>query len=222
MNLSHRLVYYITGQLEYVRSTPGTVRPHGEYTMEQIEAISAALSAVNEKNVDYLPLIDEYHKAMSTSGAYEPVPDYQPAAGEKLTPDLIIAMIPTGEITKTGITNAVTAGKIRKITAQKSPALIAAETALTGALAEYDRICKDAVAKITVKKHTARSASGAAGEVGANKQADVTAAIHAMDSEATVTFEGRRVTGVLSTGASFDYDVYGQSYLTSIAKMLKA
>jgi len=131
-------------------------------------------------------------------------------------------MIATGEATKTGITNAVNAGKIRKITAQKSPELLAAEAALTGALSEYERICKDAVASISIKKHTARTASGAAGEVGAGKQADVIAAIHAMDSDATVTFNGRRVTGVLSTGASFDYDVYGQSYLTSIAKMLKA
>lgn len=190
--------------------------------MEQIEAISAALDAVNAKNDEYTPLAAEYHAAMSTAGAYEVVPGYVAKPNEALTPAGIISMIANKEVTKNGIDNAVAQGKIRKITAQKSPALIAAETALTGALADYDRICREAVAKFTVKKHSARSAPGAAGEVGANKQADVTAAIHAMDSEATVTFEGRRVTGVLSTGASFDYDVYGPSYLASIAKMLKA
>lgn len=186
------------------------------------EAISAALDAVMSKNVEYIPLHEEYMLSMQSAGAYEPVPGYTPKPGELVTPDVIIQMISTGEATKTGITNAVNAGKIRKITAVKSPALIAVEAELTARIEEYHRVCNAAVALISVKKTGARKASGTTspGEVGVGKQADVTGAIHAMDAGAVVSFNGRRVFGTLSNGASFDYDVYGQSYLTSISKML--
>lgn len=187
------------------------------------EVIGTALDAVFEKHAEYTPLHEEYLKAMQTSGAYEPVPEYTPAPGEKVTPSDIIAMLASGELTTKGRDNAVAAGKIRKITAKKSEALIAAEAALNGALEEYHKSCSAAVALISVKKTGARKSGAGStehGEVGAQKQADVTTAIHAMDSGATVTFAGRRVVGTLSSGASFDYDVYGQSYLQSIAKML--
>ena len=186
-----------------------------------IAAIETAYTAVQERNEEYTPMHEEYLKAMSTAGAYEPVPEYVGKAGELLTPEVIIQMITTGEVTKTGITNAVSQGKIRKITAKKSDELVAAETALNAAIDEYHRVCSEQIAAVSVKKCRAgKSGSSAAGEVGAGKQADVSAAIHRLDSEATVSFNGRRVFGTLSTGASFDYDVYGQSYLQSIAKML--
>jgi len=189
---------------------------------KNIEAIAAALQAVHEANNEYVPLHEAYLTAMQSSGAYEPVPEYEPKQGESLTPAAIISMMETGEITKTGITNAVNAGKIRKITAVKSPELVTAELNLTAAIDTYHEVCTGALGLISVKKTGSRKSgsTGAAGDVGAGKQADVTAAIRRMDPDATVSFNGRRVFGTLSTGASFDYDAYGQSYLQSISKML--
>jgi hypothetical protein len=197
-------------------------------TEQNIEAITAALQAVNEKNVEYQPLHAAYLTAMSTSGAYEPVPEYVPKTGELVTPEVIISMIATGEATKTGISNAVTAGKIRKITAVKSAELIAKEAALTAALSEYERICREAVAAISVKKSPKKTGtSGTKNPAESEAGQRAVRNILALDPEAKIFLEGRRVMGTLSNGAQIvspqgpGFDFYATAFQSGVPEGIR-
>lgn len=181
-----------------------------------IESITAAIAAVKKAHEEYLPLHESYIIAMSTAGGYEST-----GTDEKRA-EVALSMIEAGELTSKGIARAVDSGLIRKITAQKSPELIAAETMLQNATNEYNRITVDAIAQYQFKKTRTRSHGDntPAGEIGANKQADVTSIIRGIDPKAVINFSGRRVFGSLSNGATFDYDAYGQSYPAALAKMM--
>lgn len=189
----------------------------------KMNVVSSAFESYAEKYDEYKPVALAYQHAMNTSSGYEAVPDYKMKPGEVLNGDMIIAGFASGEVTEKGLKRAVELGKIRKITAVKPDELVTLEAELTSAHNEYIRACNDAVAAfqfMKVKGTRTRSASVDSDGVGENKKQNVTAAIHRIDSGAIVNFAGRRVFGTLSTGAAFDYDVYGQSYLESIAKMV--
>ena len=140
--------------------------------------------------------------------------------GEVLTPAMIISGIASGEVTDKGIKRAVELGKIRKITAVQPPELVKAIQALNGALTEYENFCRSPVPFVSVKKSRTRGGS-TPGEIGEGKKSEVTATIHAIDEGAEVKFNGRRVYGNLSNGTPFDYDAYGQSFPTALAKMVR-
>lgn len=183
-----------------------------------ITAIQTAHAAVQELNAEYTPMHEEYLKAMSTAGAYEPVPEYVGKTGELLTPEVIIQMISTGEVTKTGIVNAVSAGKIRKITAVKSAELIAMEITLNAAVDEYHRICAEQIAAVSVKK--CRAGKTTSGEYrDAPAGIEYINRIRARDPAAVLTLSGRQLTGKLSTGVDFSYNVYGQDAKTGQRNM---
>jgi len=182
------------------------------------KAIANTLQAIEEAHKEYTPLFAEYMKAMSSSGGYEINPDYKVTAKDVLTPAAIIAGMASGEITNKGRDNAVSAGKIRKITVAKPEKLVKIEAILTGLFTDYHIFCNNAIAPFQVKAPRTRSSSGAPGEVGIVKQQDVAASIRAIDPAAVINFSGRRVFGTLSNGVSFDYDAYGQSYIESLTK----
>jgi hypothetical protein len=184
--------------------------------MEQIKNIEAAFIAVQEKHAEYAPLHAAYLKSMSAAGVYESTGQDDARA------NVALSMIDDGELTKKGIDRALSTGLIRKITVKKPDDLARAESALQKANAEYHRLCADAVLPFQfAKTRTPRgAATGENGDIGAAKKADVEAIIRGIDPGAEIAFDGRRVSGTLSNGATFDYDAYGQSYPGSIAKMM--
>ena len=186
----------------------------------ELSAYETALNKVQEKHAEYTPLNLAYINAMSAASVYEVNPDYVMKPADILSPSQIIAALAAGEMQDKGLGNAVAAGKIRKITAKKPAELITAEQSLTAALADYDSIVQTNILKFQFKKTRTGKSGSNDGSVGDNKQAEVIAQIQHIDKDAVVNFSGRRVFGTLSNGFTFNYDVYGQSYLNSIAKIV--
>lgn len=120
------------------------------------------------------------------------------------------------------VRGALNAGLIRVMKVEPSPELSDAVKALDDARRGYVELCDAQIAPFIVALTTkrTRSTGGNAGDVGEGKKQSVTAAIHRIDSGAQVDFNGRRVFGTLSNGKPFDYDIYGQSYLETIAGMV--
>jgi len=184
--------------------------------MNNTQVIEAALIAVKEAHEEYTPLNEEYRTAMSNAGEYEVVPGLDDSMHTRAC--VTLDMLMSGELTTKGRERAVEAGLIRKIKAAKPAELVAAEELLQNVTSEYLRVTSEAILPYQfVKSRGTRTHSDASpGEVGAGKKADVTASIKRIDPEAVVNFAGRRVFGTIGKGITFDYDVYGQSYLHSL------
>lgn len=179
-----------------------------------MENITAAHIAVQEKYAEYAPLHAAYLKALSTAGGYEST------GKDDARAEVALSMIDAGELTKKGIDRALSTGLIRKITLKMPDELITAEKNLQTATTEYNRLCAEAILPYQFAK--TRTPRGlASGDIGAAKKTDVEAIIRGIDPGAEIKFNGRRVYGTLSNGATFDYDAYGQSYPGSIAKMMR-
>jgi hypothetical protein len=190
-----------------------------------IEAISNTLRDIDEAYKDYVPLVEAYNDSMKKSGTYEPVPDYTPKEDEVFTGDQICAGIVSGEITdKNMINRAVTAGKIRVVKIAKPEKLVNAEKVLTGLLEDYKKLSSDAVAYVTFHKargrKTGSGSNGLHGIPSDDRKQAVADEIHTIDPDCEVTFNGRRVHITAVSGKSWDYDIWGQSYMNTLAEEL--
>ena len=187
--------------------------------MNKNEAIGTALEAVEEAYNDYKPLHDAYIASMQNSGHYEAVP----GADEKRA-QVALTMMADGELTSKGIARAVEAGLIHKVVVAKSDKLLNAEKKLLGAHTEYTRVTSEAVAMFQVK-----TTKGTRSKTNGDSIAGLRAVenIKALDPEAKIYLDGRRVMGTLSNGVELispqgpGYDFYAVAFQTGVPEGIR-
>ena len=175
--------------------------------------------AMNEqiKNIAHLysiahPLKDAYIADMQKDSGYNSL---------TASPEFM-SMIDSGEVTSKGIAAAINAGKIEKISTTPSAELTAAIESLNTAKQSFLTLVNEVLLPFNceVASKRTRSSNGTPSSVKAsqNKKNSVEASIKSIDSGAVVTFdEGRRFDVTLTNGKHFTYDIFGQSYLQSLA-----
>ena len=175
--------------------------------------------AMNEqiKNIAHLysiahPLKDAYIADMQKDSGYNSL---------TASPEFM-SMIDSGEVTSKGIAAAINAGKIEKISTTPSAELTAAIESLNTAKQSFLTLVNEVLLPFNceVASKRTRSSNGTPSSVKAsqNKKNSVEASIKSIDSGAVVTFDdGRRFDVTLTNGKHFTYDIFGQSYLQSLA-----
>ena len=180
--------------------------------MEQMNNIEGAYTAVVDAHKEYEVLNNEYRALMNSSHGYQIV-DESATTLVKTTTGAPGYLCDGTFYNERG---ALTAGLIEKITAVKPDELKEAEKVLQGATIAYNTLCSEMILPYQFKATKTRSSSGNAGEAGAGKCAEVLAQIRAIDNNAVVNFNGRRVYGTIGKGIAFDYDIYGVSFIDSL------
>lgn len=188
--------------------------------MSNIDNIEKAYTAMQNAHGVFSVLNDEYNADMQKSGNYTTFPGVVGTFTHKPGDQKVTGFM-TDDGTFYNLVGAKSAKLIYEQTAEKSQELKVAEKVLVDAYNSFIDMCNEAALPFQFKAHKTRRGTVSDGTAGAGKQSAVLSAIHAIDKDAVVNFNGRRVFGTLSTGASFDYDVYGQSYLDTIRAMIK-
>lgn len=166
----------------------------------KVNAIANTLQAIDEAYKVYVPLFEQYREQMKAGKDYEAVP-----GADENRAGVVLEMLASGELTTKGRDRAVESGLIRKITVEKSPALIKAEENLSGLTTDYNKFVADAIAAYSFKKSRGASTGSSshgnvdpAGKVAAKIAGVVKAKI---GDGVTLTFNGRDVSGTTEDGA---------------------
>ncbi len=176
--------------------------------MSNIEAIAAALSAVESAHSAVKPEYEAYLESMKNSGNYEVVP----GADEKRA-GTALEMLNSGELTSKGITRAVESNLIRKIKVEQSESLKAKITAFNGALKDYEEVCRGAVLPFAIKATKARSgSSGGSSKVGQEVYDRARTVTLAYDEGAEFSFNDREMTVTFSNGKTATANVYNACF----------
>lgn len=189
---------------------------------EHIENIKRSYATVQKLSEVAAALKAQYVEQMSTSTGY----DVQ--EGVKILKDVAGKM--SGVVSPDGtfysVKAALTAGFISVVRVEPSAELTDAVKSLDDAIKAYHELTDTLIAPLQVVVGTKRTRTGTSpsdGTVKASdaKKSDVKSAILRIDPTAQVDFDdGRRFTVTLSNGKSKSYDIFGQSFLMSIAGMV--
>ena len=191
-------------------------------TCNDVEAMTQDLTAV-EKHISNIvrlnliaqPLKQAYLDAMNTASGYTPAEDVTILNNDKNQPAGVMF-----QSTFYNVKAALSAGYITVIKTDPSQELKDAVKALNDAQSDLTAFIASINTSLQVVLSKTRNTSGNTLEVHASqsKKDTVEASLKGIDPGCNVVFdEGRRFTVTLSNGKSKSYDIFGQSFLQSIA-----